>query len=85
MIIFLIAEVTAVSLLVKYLSGNDLWITSLIVLSCSIIYTLYGGLRISISILQRKITDKIQFIFFTLILVLINGFSISFFYSTRPF
>ena len=64
MIIFLIAEVTAVSLLVKYLSGNDLWITSLIVLSCSTIYTLYGGLRISI------FTDKIQFIVFTLILLL---------------
>ncbi len=64
MIIFLIAEVTAVSLLVKYLSGNDLWITSLIVLSCSMIYTLYGGLRISI------FTDKIQFIFFAFILLL---------------
>ena len=64
MIIFLIAEVTAVSLLIKYLSGNDLWITSLIVLSCSTIYTLYGGLRISI------FTDKIQFIFFALLLVL---------------
>ena len=64
MIIFLIAEVTAVSLLVKYLSGNNLWITSLIVLSCSMIYTLYGGLRISI------FTDKIQFIFFALLLVL---------------
>ncbi len=65
MIIFLIAEVTAVSLLVKYLSGNDLWITSLIVISCSMIYTLYGGLRISI------FTDKIQFIFFFLLLLLI--------------
>ena len=64
MIIFLIAEVTAVSLLVKYLSGNDLWVTSLIVLSCSTIYTLYGGLRISI------FTDKIQFILFALLLLL---------------
>ena len=45
MIIFLIAEVTAISLLVKYLSGNDLWITSLIVLSCSMIYTLYMDLE----------------------------------------
>ena len=68
MIIFLIAEVTAISLLVKYLSGNDLWITSLIVLSCSMIYTLYGGLRISI------FTDKIQFVIFALLLLL------SFFY-----
>ena len=44
MIIFLIAEVTAVSLLIKYLSGNDLWVTSMILL-CSTIYTLYGGLK----------------------------------------
>ena len=64
MIIFLIAEVTAISLLVKYLSGIEFWITSLIVLSSSMIYTLYGGLIISI------FTDKIQFIFFTLILLL---------------
>ncbi len=62
MTIFLIAEVTAVSLLVKYLSGNDLWITALIVIMCSMTYTLYGGLRISI------FTDKIQFIFFTFLL-----------------
>ena len=62
MTIFLIAEVTAVSLLVKYLSGNDLWITSLIVILCSITYTLYGGLRISI------FTDKIQFIFFIILI-----------------
>ena len=74
MIIFLIAEVTAVSLLVKYISGNDLWITSLIVLSCSMIYTLYGGLRISI------FTDKIQFIFFTLILLL----SFLYLFSIQP-
>ena len=64
MIIFLIAEVTAVSLLVKYLSGNDLWITSLIILSCAIIYIIYGGLKISI------FTDKIQFILFALLLLL---------------
>jgi Na+/proline symporter len=74
MIIFLIAEVTAVSLLVKYLSGNDLWITSLIILSCSIIYTLYGGLRVSI------FTDKIQFIFFALLLV----FSFFYLFFTLP-
>ncbi len=62
MTIFLIAEVTAVSLLIKYLSGNDLWITSLIVILCSMTYTLYGGLRVSI------FTDKIQFILLTLLL-----------------
>ena len=45
MTVFLIAEVTAVSILVNYISGVDLWITALIVISSSLIYTLYGGLR----------------------------------------
>ena len=45
MTIFLIAEVTAVSILVNYISGTDLWITALIVIVSSLIYTLYGGLR----------------------------------------
>ena len=56
MFIFLIAEVTAVSLLVNYISGTSLWITALIVIVSSLIYTLHGGLRASI------FTDNIQFI-----------------------
>ena len=61
MIIFLIAEVTAVSILLKYISGTSLWITALIVISSSLIYTLYGGLRASI------FTDSLQFIIFIIL------------------
>ena len=67
MTIFLIAEVTAVSILINYISGTDLWITALIIIFCSLVYTLYGGLRASI------FTDNIQFI--VLCLLLIVGFS----------
>ena len=34
MTIFLIAEVTAISILINYISGTDLWITSLIIILC---------------------------------------------------
>ncbi len=64
MTIFLIAEVTAVAFLIKYISGTDLWITSLIVISCSLFYTLYGGLRASL------ITDNIQFFVFLALLLI---------------
>ena len=56
MFIFLIAEVTAVSILVNYISGTSLWITALIVVTSSLVYTLYGGLRASI------LTDNFQFL-----------------------
>ena len=56
MFIFLCAEVTAVSVLINYISGVELWITALIVLLTTLIYTLYGGLRASI------FTDNIQMI-----------------------
>jgi len=45
MTIFLIAEVTAISILINYISGTDLWITALIIIVSSLVYTLYGGLR----------------------------------------
>ena len=77
MTIFLIAEVTAVSILINYISGTDLWITALIVIICSISYTLYGGLRASI------FTDNIQFI--VLILLLIIGFSFLISYNSTDF
>ena len=64
MTIFLIAEVTAISLLIQYLSGTHLWITALIVIISSLLYTLYGGLRASI------LTDKFQFILFLLLLLI---------------
>ena len=72
MTIFLIAEVTAVSILIKYISGTDLWITALIVIVSSLIYTLYGGLRASI------FTDNIQFIVFCLLLLIGFSYIISF-------
>ena len=72
MFIFLIAEVTAVSLLVNYISGTSLWITALIVIVSSLIYTLYGGLRASI------FTDNIQFIVISLLLLMSFNYLISF-------
>ena len=56
MFIFLCAEVTAVAVLINYISGTELWITALIVLVATLSYTLYGGLRASI------FTDNIQMI-----------------------
>ena len=71
MTIFLIAEVTAVAILVNYISETSLWITAIIVIVTSLIYTLYGGLRASI------FTDNIQFI----ILVILFLISFSYIYS----
>ena len=72
MFIFLCAEVTAVSVLINYLSGTELWITSLIVLISTLTYTLYGGLRASI------FTDNIQMIVIgILLLILISIISFS--------
>ena len=71
MTIFLIAEVTAVSLFINYISGVELWITALIVIVSSLTYTLYGGLRASI------FTDNIQFILFLLLLIIGFGYTIS--------
>ena len=77
MTIFLIAEVTAVSMLINYISGTDLWITALIVIISSLIYTLYGGLRASI------FTDNIQFLF--LIVLLLITFSYVLNFNTNEF
>ena len=72
MTIFLIAEVTAVSILINYISGTNLWITAAIVIVSSLVYTLYGGLRASI------FTDNIQFIVFGLLLIIAFSYLISF-------
>ena len=72
MAIFLIAEVTAVSILVNYISGTSLWITALVVVTSSLVYTLYGGLRASI------FTDSIQFIVFVILLIIVLVYFISF-------
>ena len=65
MFIFLCAEVTAVAILINYISGTSLWITASIILIATLTYTLYGGLRASI------FTDNIQSIII-LVLFLIS-------------
>ena len=67
MFIFLCAEVTAVSMLVNYISGTPLWLTATLVIVSTLIYTLYGGLRASI------LTDNLQF-FIVLILSFISAY-----------
>ena len=62
--IFLCAEVTAISILLNYLSGIDLWITASCILFFTLIYTLHGGLRVSI------ITDNFQLIFIIIFLLI---------------
>ena len=72
MFIFLCAEVTAVAILINYISGTDLWITALIVLIATLTYTLYGGLRASI------FTDNIQMIVIGVLLVISVSYIITF-------
>ena len=64
MFIFLCAEVTAVSMLINYISGTDLWVTALIVLTGTLTYTLYGGLSASI------FTDSIQLVIFLILFII---------------
>ena len=64
MFIFLCAEITAVAMLINYISGSPLWITAALVMVTTLIYTLYGGLRASI------LTDNFQF-FIIIILLLV--------------
>ena len=56
---------TAVAVLINYLSGTELWITALIVILATLSYTLYGGLRASI------FTDNIQMIVIAVLLVIL--------------
>jgi Na+/proline symporter len=64
MFIFLCAEVTAVAMLINYISGTEYWVTSLITLFATLVYTLYGGLRVSI------FTDNIQMIIILVLLII---------------
>jgi len=64
MFVFLCAEVTAISILINYISGTELWITALIILISTLTYTLYGGLRASI------FTDTIQMVVILILLVI---------------
>ena len=63
MFIFLCAEVTAIAVLLNYISGTELWITALIVLISTLSYTLYGGLKASI------FTDNIQMVVIGILLL----------------
>ena len=72
MFIFLCAEVTAVAVLINYISGTALWITALITLVGTLIYTLYGGLRVSI------FTDTIQSLIILTLLIVSVFYLISF-------
>ena len=87
MFIFLCAEVTAIAVLINYISGTELWITALIVIISTLTYTLYGGLRASI------FTDNIQmFVIAVLLMISISyitlfsgdKFSFSFIESKNP-
>ncbi len=64
LIIFLIAEVTAIAFLLNFISKTPLWITAGITLIICLLYILRGGFKLSI------ITDKYQFI---IIAVLISA------------
>ena len=87
MFVFLCAEVTAVAMLINYISGTELWITSLITLVATLTYTLYGGLRASI------FTDTIQLVVILVLLAISisylssytgNQFSFSFINEKNP-
>ena len=64
MFIFLCAEVTAISVLINYISGTPLWLTAFIVLLATLTYTFYGGLRASL------FTDNIQMILVIVLLII---------------
>ena len=72
MFIFLCAEVTAVAILINYISDTSLWFTALITLAGTLTYTLYGGLRVSI------FTDTIQLILILVLLLISVFYLISF-------
>ena len=71
MFIFLCAEVTAVSMLINYISGTPLWLTATLIVITTLIYTLYGGLRASI------FTDNIQFFIVLILLFILVYYSFS--------
>jgi len=65
MFIYLCAEVTAIAQVVNLITGVSLWKTSLLILITTLIYTLKGGLKISI------LTDKVQFSIIAFFLILV--------------
>jgi Na+/proline symporter len=79
MFIFLCAEVTAVAVLINYISGTELWVTALIVLLATLTYTLYGGLRASI------FTDNIQMVVIGILLLISIFYILSYTGNTFSF
>ena len=63
LVIFLIAEVTAIAFLLNFISKTPLWITAGITLIICLLYILRGGFKLSI------ITDKYQFIIITVLIL----------------
>jgi Na+/proline symporter len=59
--IFLCAEVTAISKLIYYISGLNIWISASIILFFTLTYVLFGGLNATIR------SDSIQFVFIILL------------------
>ncbi len=87
MFIFLCAEVTAISVLINYISGTPFWLTAFTVLLATLTYTLYGGLRASL------FTDNIQMILVIVLLIIsffiiknlhLNQFSFKFIGEKNP-
>jgi len=72
MFIFLCAEVTAIAMLINYISGTALWVTTLIILVGTLVYTLYGGLKASI------FTDAIQSMIILILLIISALYLLSF-------
>ena len=62
LVIFLIAEVTAIAFLLNFISKTPLWITAGITLIICLLYILRGGFKLSI------ITDKYQFIIISVLI-----------------
>ncbi len=63
LVIFLIAEVTAIAFLLNFISKTPLWITAGITLIICLLYILRGGFKLSI------ITDKYQFIIIAILIL----------------
>ena len=63
LVIFLIAEVTAIAFLLNFISKTPLWITAGITLMICLLYILKGGFSLSI------ITDKYQFIIISFLIL----------------
>ena len=61
--IFLCAEVTAISKLIYFISGLNIWISASIILFFTLTYVLFGGLKATIR------SDRIQFVIIVLLLL----------------